>query len=673
MHLLQENMNAKKIKGNKCIVALIVIVALVVLLEIFAFNFSTWYSKGVTPVMVASDVSTDDNWLYYTDTYTIDAEVRNVNVKAFAEPYDLAYVSVIMTDDGDKYEYVTPEYSVYNGVERSGFNNVYPFGKVHTIQVKVRAEEGCGVNISSIVINDSIPLNIKPLRMLLMFALLMFGYLVFTNSKLHEVYFDEKRLWQWCVTAVMILVLMYVGVSLAKSDKLLMISPWPHHRQYQELAHSLKAGTVELTNQYVDPALLEVDNPYDTIALSAENIQYSMDYAFYNGKYYAYFGIVPEVLFYYPYLLIKGEDLQNYQVMMLLSIMLVVAIFWLVSGLIRKYAKSVPYFFYLLLCVATTLSANFVYLMGRPDIYNVPILAATVFTLLGLAGLIEAIVNGKTWVKRCSLGVGALSLALVAGCRPQLLILSGIALLWLFCEDGWKKRKLFTKSSIVETVIFVAPYLIVAILVCWYNFARFGNVFDFGATYSLTSNDMNSRGFNMNRLLRSLYCYMLQPAVINTDFPFLQASFSGGNYMGKFLYEYTYGGILVANAFLVSIWIGLVSGFKKIKKDAKCLIIYLIVSAIIIGAFDANSAGVLYRYTCDFAPAMIVAALVLWIVFLDKSQNAINYHIAAKAVYACAILALGYALLTFVASGGSICLENDNRQVFYEIADYFRF
>lgn len=662
----------KNIK-NKKFIGIIVVAVISILLEIFAFNFSSWYAKNVIPVTIASNVTTNDNWEYESETIILDSKVKNINVDASVKYLDTAYISVVLTDAGNKYPYETSTYTLCNGVNRSGFSNVYPFGKVHSIQVKIKSEEGCPVDINSIVVNAHIPVSVKPIRLLVVFVLLLFGYLVFSESKLHEIYYDEKKVWQKIVTLLVMISVMLIGIMLARSDKFLMTNPWPHHLQYQELARSLKAGTVELIEQPVDPKILDAPNPYDTVALYVDGIEYSMDYTYFNGKYYAYFGIVPEIMCYYPWLMITGKNLQNYQMMMILSVVFTFSMFWLVDELVRKYSKSLPYFFYILLSVVTSLSANFVYLISRPDIYNIPIMFAIMFSAFGFAAILHSLGADKKAAKCVCIALGAISLALVAGCRPQFLLLSGVAIIWLMFEDGFKNRKIFTKDTIAETALFIVPYVLVAILVCWYNYARFGNIFDFGATYSLTTNDMNNRGFNMNRLLRSLYCYMLQPAVINTDYPFLNPSYSGGNYMGKFLYEYTYGGILVTNTILVSLWIAVVTGFKKINKSMKMLVGYLAVSAVVIGAFDANSAGVLYRYTCDFVLAFIVAATVLWICFLDKSQNVITYKWAAKAVYICAVLALIYSLLTFVASGDSVCLLNDNKRLFFAIADYFKF
>ena len=63
----------------------------------------------------------------------------------------------------------------------------------------------------------------------------------------------------------------------------------------------------------------------------------------------------------------------------------------------------------------------------------------------------------------------------------------------------------------------------VGAIVFWYNQARFGSGFEFGATYSLTTNDMNHRGFNFSRVFRGLYSFLLQPPVIHSTFPFLES------------------------------------------------------------------------------------------------------------------------------------------------------
>lgn len=662
---------AKKILKNKYILATLIILAISIVLEIFVFNFSSWRVGKLQTQVIAQNGVTDDSLYYYSEEFTVDGPVKNVDVRLNVENHEMAYVTVLLTDEGDQYEYPTPEYAVCNGVLSTGFSNIYPFDDVHTIRVGVRVLEGCVAYIDSVSINVHKPVDFKFIRFFIVFGILMLGYLIWTPSAIHDTYYDEKKLWQNIFTIVVIISLLIFGRKIATSDLVILDSPWPHHKQYQELAHSLAVGTVELMDNVADPRLMEKENPYDTIALMAEGIPYSMDYAYYNGKYYEYFGIVPELLFYYPYYILKGYDLPNYKAVYGFFVMFVIGVFLTTSGWIRRYVKSIPYFFFIAMNVATVLCANFVYLTARADIYNVPIIGAVACTFMGLGLWLHGMSIKKRFVKIIAYAAGSLSMALVAGCRPQLLLISAIAIVWFLFDGGIKNRKLFTKESVWETVAFCVPYLLVALVVGWYNYARFGNVFDFGATYSLTTNDMNHRGFNFSRLIRSLYCFLFQPATINTDFPFLQVSTVTGNYMGRFMSEYTYGGILVANAFFLSIWLWLFKGIKKADKVVKATVGMLVASAIIIAAFDANAAGVLYRYTCDFAPAFVLAAIVLWMMFLDRGRVLIDYSITSKIAYVCILLSLGYALMVFVATGSSVNLSEDNRQLFYTIASYF--
>ena len=65
------------------------------------------------------------------------------------------------------------------------------------------------------------------------------------------------------------------------------------YQQYGALAHSLLNGRLDLE---ADPPaeLLALDNPYDAGARDAAQINdIHWDHAFYNGRYYVYFGIVP--------------------------------------------------------------------------------------------------------------------------------------------------------------------------------------------------------------------------------------------------------------------------------------------------------------------------------------------------------------------------------------------
>ena len=665
---------AKDKKISKTIKAVVVIFLITCFLEIFAFNFSSFRSMGLSPVTICENETVSGGEYFDTQTFSVNGPVKNVYADITVENGDECFVKVIITDEGNKYEYPTPEFVVCNGAARSRFSNVYPFGNVKDVYFEVRAADGTIAHINSISINKQIPIDVKPIRALVVFLVVLLGYLIFSDSEIHDVYYESGKKGQMAVTLASMLVIMALGSFLNKADTALVKNPyWPHHKQYQELAHSLKEGSVILTEKEVDERLLEVENPYDTITLQAEGIPYAMDYAYYNGNYYAYFGIVPELLLYYPYYLLTGRDLPNFRAIYFFYLVFVFGAFLFVTGLVRKYAKKIPYLLYLLLCVGVALSANFVYLVARPDIYDVPILGGIAFSFTGIGLWLWSLTVDKLWQKRSLMALGSFFVALVAGCRPQLVLLSGVAVILFMFDEGIKNRKLFTSKTVVDTILFFLPIVLVAIPVCWYNAARFGNVFDFGATYSLTSNDMNHRGFNLARLVRSLYCYLFQPVVLNPDYPFIKSSDLTGSYMGRLLYEHTYGGILVANAFMLPIWIAVIKKNKQSQASLKALIGYLLIVGLLIAGFDANGAGIIYRYTCDFAPAFVMAAVLLWVLFLDRGKGLLDYSFASRIFYVCFVLAIGYSFLTFVGSGSTVCLENDNKVLFNVIGDYFRF
>lgn len=49
-----------------------------------------------------------------------------------------------------------------------------------------------------------------------------------------------------------------------------------------------------------DSRLEEIENTYDTTTRDIEQVKYIYDYAYYNGKYYVYFTILPQLLINVP-------------------------------------------------------------------------------------------------------------------------------------------------------------------------------------------------------------------------------------------------------------------------------------------------------------------------------------------------------------------------------------
>ena len=650
---------------------ILLIFLFILILEVFFFNVSFWKTLGCKPVVLSDGGATDETGYFSTGKTVINAPVKNISVKlAGLTNTEFASATVYITDEGNSYEYPTPSYTIVPGVDKSGYTNIYPYGDVTDISVTIQVDEGAQARIESVSANVQAPFVFKCIRFSLLFIIALFINAVFSGSCIHDYYCERNNKLQISVIAASVLFFLILGYLLVTSNPKCVAAPWLHQTQYQELAHSLDAGTVAL-QRTVAPELLEKENPYDTIALQAEGIHFHMDCAYYNGQYYVYFGPVPEFMLYYPFYKLTGEDLPNYIAFYAFYSLFIISAFGLLWELVHTFAKKLPFYLYLTLCVAVCLFPNYVYMGGRPDLYNIPIMAGTAFTMCGLWFWLRGLASSEK--KSIFYASGSLCMALVAGCRPQLLLYSAVALP-LFYDETIRKRNLFSKKGLKDTLCFVLPYVFVACFVFWYNAARFGNGFDFGATYSMTTNDMNTRGFNLNRLAHGLFSYLFQPPVIDSSYPFLHSSNLTADYMGRNITEFMFGGVFAVNPLLWIIpYALLLKGHQKLSALAKWTSGILAAAGFIIICFDINGAGNLQRYASDMIPGFLLAAVIIWLSVLDRSDAQCNYDNRARLFTIFTLCGLVFAFLTFIAKGDSVCLLRNNIPLFYNIGSYFKF
>ena len=86
-----------------------------------------------------------------------------------------------------------------------------------------------------------------------------------------------------------------------------------HRNQYELLAESMIKGRVDIEYDkvYYDK-LSQLDNPYDTKLRDEKNVTYKWDHAYYKGKYYVYFGVVPVIITFLPFRFLTGHSLNTF-------------------------------------------------------------------------------------------------------------------------------------------------------------------------------------------------------------------------------------------------------------------------------------------------------------------------------------------------------------------------
>jgi len=388
------------------------------------------------------------------------------------------------------------------------------------------------------------------------------------------------------------------------------------YQQYGALAHSLLNGRLDLE---ADPPaeLLALDNPYDAGARDAAQINdIHWDHAFYNGRYYVYFGIVPCLLFQLPFEALTGiQNLAYAPCMVLLGLIFLAACFCVVGQAVRRWFPQASAAAYLLAVAAIALGSQFYYLLLRPYIYEYAILCGAALLMLGLWLWLSA---ASTPVeKRGALVVklvfGSLCVALVAGCRPQMELFA-VLCLPIFWPQYIRQKRLRSKQGITEAIAFVLPVILVALGLMAYNAARFGSPFDFGANYNLTSNDMTHRGFRIGRMAPALFTYFLSLPVVQAVFPYLAGTKMQTNFMGMTITEVFYGGALVS---LPLLWafaaLPLLRRRMARQKDLRAMVLLPVLLAVILAALDCQMAGVLYRYLSDYLTPLLFAAALVWL------------------------------------------------------------
>lgn len=403
----------------------------------------------------------------------------------------------------------------------------------------------------------------------------------------------------------------------SRIDFTMHINDWASNAsaQYGALAHSLLNGRLDLEK---DPpaAMAALQNPYDTAARQEAAPDALWDVAYYNGRYYVYFGIVPCLLFQLPFEALTGiQDLPPSLPMILLAWLYIAAVFGFVRQAVRRWFPDASAAACLLAAVGAASGTQLWYLLHRPSVYEYAILCGAVFVLWALWQWLLAANTPPQKRGRVllHLALGSLCMALVAGCRPQMVLFAVLALPILWPRYITEKR-LCTRQGAGECIAFLLPVVLVAAGLMWYNAARFGSVFDFGANYNLTSNDMTRRGFAVGRIAPAVVTFLLGIPGVQTVFPYLSATKMQTNYMGLTITELYYGGAFACLPLLWGLG-GLPLARRRLDRcrDLRAVFRLTAICTVMLAVLDCQMAGMLYRYQSDWLGPLLLAAALAWL------------------------------------------------------------
>lgn len=591
--------------------------------------------------------------------------------------------SIWLRDEGNAEYYELPQVTLYPPIVKSRYLRLHSYGQVESIRVDLSGHTE-DLQVSEVIYDAKVPWFVSAPRILAVFALICLVWGLRPGSVLYS--FQWKKWQKRLAVSVLLSVNIAFFLILVRSNPAFLEPLWPYHQQYHRLAVALAQGEVSIDagNEKILEVLSAMQNPYDYgQRLAIAETGQVWDTCYYKGHFYVYFGIVPVLLFYLPCYLFFHIAFPTWLGVFLTGSGILTGVYYLLGKVRRRWFPESPYVWYLILAVIMGNGMNLPCAMLHADFYYLPILMALAFSLWGLGLILEAAErwdfsgkrkereSGKENRKIVSrLLSGGLCLALTAGCRPQFLVGSFLVfpILWQQIRCSLKSGA-ERKSLVGKALALALPYGVVAAGLMYYNWVRFGSVFDFGANYNLTTNDMTHRGMELGRLPDGFFMYLLQPLSLGLRFPFAEVTAFYSNYLGNTVRDWTYGGAFWTHPILLGMFGIFATKERYGRKGLRETVLTSLMLALVVIAADTEMAGILNRYYTDFLWLLMIPAVL--IVF--RMEEELRGKSAGRWLLVFVLLAgafgISYELcIAFRGSG----IMNDNVYRYYMIQSFFQ-
>lgn len=673
---------------------------IVLVLELFLFNFPFWESFAFQTVPCSS-VSLNGIEKINEHTYKMTEEggrlsfrfnsvnIQNVHIQPLKqEAYSLRVgkgvnYKISIKDTGNT-ETPMPvgAQTVCNLLSTSHYIRIHPAGEVDEVNIYPQVAKGDSFSIVNISFNRHVPFYFSPIRFVLLCVL---GYLVYafsSKSRLFAMPLDLSDSIQMRLTVALILgvvlfaaatgKLIQPGVNLYSGDAYTENGSFiQDQNQYNHLSNALMEGHLYL--DLTPPSWLDdMSNPYDAgarAALSQETGEATYwDYAYYNGHYYSYFGVLPALLTFVPFKLATGSDLRTDYAVVLYAVFFICSAACLIYQLIRRYFKSASFGIFLLACFLLSFGGGLLTQVFYPTVYSLPILSGLGFSFLGLAFWIHSAENN---LKKTELVLGSLCIALTLECRPAYVLVCLFAFP-IFWTELTEDRLFFSKKGLANTFAVLLPFFVVGVGALIYNYLRFDSFTEFGASYNLTGFDMVHQAHPLSRAFGGVYMFFFQPLRVEPSFPFLSEIGGLSSYHGELHIEPYYGGLFAFSpaCLFIFTWPLVARGEQKRPIDINLFVIVCIALMLVFAITDVQVASISMRYQSDFAWLAVIASVLCLLSLLSAATINVRNHIIGW-FSALVILGMVLSALNLFSIGRYGQLVSTNPALYYLVESWF--
>lgn len=577
-------------KSNKFIMAIVKSILIALALEICTFNFTSYQQNNNRQLEVHYDFKEETNQVVSDNlkdlenntsdksnikstkdgencTYSVELapneKIEDIDI-SFAGNAQSAQCLLYYKDSASTQNYAKAdnEFAIVRGVEKTGHVKPHFAGTTKQLKIELKTTDGEEISNLCVITNKKVKFDFNVVRAILTALLVFLGFL-FAYTKKEK--FNMKVFVFVMTLQILFVVALSIGSNLyffedGSLDTLSYVTPVD---PYQELTVALSQGRFDTngTNpQYVNEEeniqkLKGLDNVYEPAQRTG--ISYRWDRAFFNGKYYCYFGIVPVLCMYLPVYLLTGKLINTKILALLLVIATMIMMVKLVITIAKKWKKKFNMWIMIAIIIGFINSSFLIFCINGSRFYEVASVSALLCAIVGMDFLFNTFKEDGIYKK--NLILGALFMALSVGCRPNYILASlmvaPLILNGLAKKGGYKKAEntrknlvgyvkgVFSQKNIKEIIYLVLPYIIIGLGLMYYNYARFGSVAEFGAKYQLTVYDTSYYHMSdLGKLPIALARGLFMIPNMSATFPYLSAHIDSTNYVGYF-YSMAYMGI----------------------------------------------------------------------------------------------------------------------------------
>lgn len=597
-------------------------------------------------------------------------------VRLAAETEDTFYqVQLHMTDDNFSLVPQCVAQTWMNASQDTITLPLTPYGTLHRLKFSFLDIEGkTPVCLTAMTLTNVKPYSFSVLRFLALAGVLC----LITAIRIFEWYrvrYDRRDTsHRLAVVSVMLLCMsavMWVMPGIGLVDYSTEIGADPYD-PYAQTFDAWQRGQLNLHVE-TDPILAAMENPYDRSARNAAGAESEWDKAFYDGKYYSYFGIAPVIFLYYPTYLLTGKLPTTAAVCAVFSLLSVVFLFALIMTVLRKYGRQVN--FLLLLCGLTAAAAasGIPMCMQCADRYYAAFASGICFLYLFLWLGLEAVM-ANTQRSRCILLAGCgLAIAAAVLSRPTLALYAVLLIPPFLAFIRQKSLTLRQKTAAVSC--FAVPLSIGAAVTMAYNAARFGSPFDFGATYQITVSNTAANRISLSELPASIIYYFFTPVEFGSVFPFIVQSVPSFATPTHYVYAPVgFGAFMFLMIPLAYLCVGTVTGRRFCTLEKRAVYRLAFLCPVIMAFLDFCMGGYNSRYLCDILPLLAVFSVPV-ILEVQRRLRPVPavYGFFSRMSAAVMLLAPVFMLALFLSLGEQFTIWRNVPEFYFEMQDLFVF